>query len=118
MFAMVSSSVLTVLWSYLSVSEKIIVLLAVLFMVHGMCVSLYGFLEPQKQRVCKLYTDIKWSLAQLSRPFVWIYGARTPAPALAMPGPPLVGMPAWPPQLAPAQRAGASTRARSPYRSR
>ena len=129
---MVSSSLLTVLWGYLSLSEKIYVVLAMLFVVHGMCVSLYWFLEPHTQRVCKLYTDIKWSLEQLWKPFMWmrrIYGARMPAAGLAMPGPGLVmpapplpmpapplPMPAWPPQVAP--RAQGSARARSPYRTR
>ena len=120
---MSSSSILTVLWSYLSLSEKIIVILAIVFMVHGMCVSIFWFLEPHTQRVFKLYTDIKWSLEQLWKPLVWMRrfcGGRMPAfampaPPLAMPAPPLA-MPAWPPQVAP--RAQAGTRARSPYRSR
>jgi hypothetical protein len=127
---MFSSSILTALWSYLSLSEKIIVILAIVFMVHGMCVSIFWFLEPHTQRVSKLYTDIKWSLEQLWKPLAWmrrICGARMPAfampapplampaPPLAMPGPPLA-MPAWPPQVAPRAQAGA--RARSPYRSR
>jgi hypothetical protein len=122
---MVSSSLLTLLWSYLSISEKIIVILAVLFMVHGMCVSLYWFLEPHTQRVCKLYTDVKWSLEQLWKPLMWMRrmcGARmpaaplaTPGRGLAMPGPPLA-MPAWPPQVAARGQGGG--RARSPYRSR
>ena len=115
---MVLSSLLTVIWGYLSLSEKICVVLAMLFVVHGMCVSLYWFLEPHTQRVCKLYTDIKWSLEQLWRPLMWmrrICGARMAAPALEMPGPPLA-MPAWPPQVAPRAQAGARTR--SPYRTR
>lgn len=117
---MVSSSLLTLLWSYLWVFEKIIVLLAVLFMVHGMCVSLYWFLEPHTQRVCKLYTDVKWSLEQLWKPLVWmrrICGARMTDPPQAAPAAraPLA-MPAWPPQVAPRAQGGARTR--SPYRSR
>ena len=129
---MVLSSLLTVIWGYLSLSEKICVVLAMLFVVHGMCVSLYWFLEPHTQKVRKLYTDIKWSLEQLWKPFMWmrrIYGARMPGPALALPAPalamagpglampgPALAMPAWPPQVAP--RAQGSARARSPYRSR
>jgi hypothetical protein len=126
------SSILTALWSYLSFSEKIIVIVSIVFMAHGMCVRIYSFLEPHTQSVSKLCTDIKWSLEQLWRPLMWmrrICGARMAAPALEMPGPPLamppfpqvaarapLAMPAWPPQVAPRAQAGARTR--SPYRTR
>ena len=116
---MFSSPVLTLLWSYLSFSEKVYLILGVVFAVHGMCASIYWVLATAVQKFSKVQTDILWSLEQIYTLLAWTgrvcTGLRnrnvraTPRTLAAAP----LAMPVWPPQVAHAQ---GRARRRSPGR--